>query len=398
MKTCADCGTIVPDDSVYCYACGSRDLNVSIDDEGKAAKTCADCGTIVPEDSIFCYYCGSINLSIAEDEIKVKETKASKKKIWALTAFIMVALLLVTGAIFITIFLRSDKNKVEVKGVTLSFLEPKDGEVFTYDSQDEQGKSIRFELEANGNFDTILIYVDGKLEGKTKDSYTCGNTKVLVKGKHLIVARAVDEKGDLLATASAEIEIKKSQRKAPIASEEAEEYESSEEAGVGSEEKQYFGHVTLKKYSNSSWSFSINYPEEWTITEEDRSYGHRTKWISPDGNVYFLVDSSLRKPNETDPMENPLWQDKNLSKNAPGYTNYGIKRATFKNFPAAKWEFSYISREEDFFFGKTVRKFDFFILTNKYGYAILFAARPEVYETNIQNFIDIILASFTPLD
>ena len=60
-KKCNDCGKEVPEDSVFCQYCGSKNIVVIPEKQEKqrSFKKCMDCGEELPDDSKFCQYCGS---------------------------------------------------------------------------------------------------------------------------------------------------------------------------------------------------------------------------------------------------------------------------------------------------------------------------------------------------
>ena len=75
-KKCNDCGKEVPEDSVFCQYCGSKNIVVIPEkqEEQRSFKKCMDCGRELPEDSKFCQYCGSSNV-VTGNVPKAKESK-----------------------------------------------------------------------------------------------------------------------------------------------------------------------------------------------------------------------------------------------------------------------------------------------------------------------------------
>ena len=61
-RVCLGCGSEIPEDSDFCYACGrwAKDA-LSVDDKGNLLVTeyCLNCGEAMPANSAFCPYCGN---------------------------------------------------------------------------------------------------------------------------------------------------------------------------------------------------------------------------------------------------------------------------------------------------------------------------------------------------
>lgn len=96
MKRCNQCGTILPDDAVFCKKCGA-DLkdpaNYTTVEETSSAENqetdekkehlvrkCNHCGKIVPDDVKFCTYCGS-DLSDPSSYTMVSKTEPEKEDV-----------------------------------------------------------------------------------------------------------------------------------------------------------------------------------------------------------------------------------------------------------------------------------------------------------------------------
>ena len=60
-RVCLGCGSEIPEDSDFCYACGrwAKDA-LNVDDKGNLLVTeyCLNCGEAMPANSAFCPYCG----------------------------------------------------------------------------------------------------------------------------------------------------------------------------------------------------------------------------------------------------------------------------------------------------------------------------------------------------
>jgi serine/threonine protein kinase len=154
----------------------------------------------------------------------------------------------------------------------------------------------------------------------------------------------------------------------------------------------YFAGGAKGTYHNAENAYTINYPAGWTRTEEKRDYGYRVKWWSPDRQMYFLIDASPLAPNETDASVTP----KQLNQSYSSKSGYQLYQITPQGQSACIWEFALTSSEDDFFKGKTVRKYDYFINGSRFGYAILLAGRPQNYSINLQPFLQDIVQNFQP--
>lgn len=66
MKKCISCGKEVPNDSVFCPFCGSKDI--------KDDNACPNCKKIVPTDSVFCPFCGERMIDEEKSEVVITNT------------------------------------------------------------------------------------------------------------------------------------------------------------------------------------------------------------------------------------------------------------------------------------------------------------------------------------
>ncbi len=67
MKKCMSCGKEVPNDSVFCPFCGTKDI--------KDDSTCPICKKIVPSDSAFCPFCGEKIIEDINDKSVILDTE-----------------------------------------------------------------------------------------------------------------------------------------------------------------------------------------------------------------------------------------------------------------------------------------------------------------------------------
>lgn len=76
MKKCVNCGKEVPNDSVFCPFCGSKEI--------KNENICPKCKKAVPIDSMFCPFCGEkITIEEKTDPVFIKnETPIVKEQIY----------------------------------------------------------------------------------------------------------------------------------------------------------------------------------------------------------------------------------------------------------------------------------------------------------------------------
>lgn len=98
MKVCNDCGKELPDDSVFCQYCGSKNIGTKKETlgDGTTNKFCKSCNKNVPNDSEFCPYCGNkniIDLSIANHQEEKVANDISENKNGYKTKFIIACVL-----------------------------------------------------------------------------------------------------------------------------------------------------------------------------------------------------------------------------------------------------------------------------------------------------------------
>lgn len=365
-------------------------------------KLCRDCGNRNPDRSRFCRVCGSGNLvsgsapaegpaGRAGEALPAPPRISRKRLIWGISIASAAVVVGVSLAVVMLLLGRGgDKGTDGGSAVRLALTHPGNGDSFTFDPDASGGASLDVELEVTGEFEAVEIYLDGELADRIlQEPYECRLNDV-TEGSHAIEARAIDAAGGELASDEVLVAVWA----------EAEEEEAArggqgerlEELQAGRE----FANATMEYYTNDAWAFSIACPRGWVRSKEDTAYGHRTKWRSQDGGMYFLVDASNLYPGDEDPVANAYAQDASFKANTPGYVKYGISRETFKGRQECRWELSYPSGEDDFHPGQTIRKFDFFVNGDRHGYAILFAAQPGVYELELRGVIDCILETFEP--
>ncbi len=319
----------------------------------------------------------------------VHEAKKSKTLVAVLSVLLIVIL---TGGIAASLLL------VLGKGMTILITSPGEGESIP-------GSTVKVSLDVKepGKVRKIELYLDSeKIETLTRPPFET-EIEVPAPGSHEIRAAAYNKNGALITEVVRQFEtigeVARETEPGAIPGIETTQEEQETTGGTSPEEvpvvgKDYFSGVLLIKHSNTTWRYSIDYPRGWSFTENVVSYGHRTKWWSPDRRVYFLVDAA-GNPDPV-PFATPRNIDKNNRSKNSSYRCYRIEDTTFKGQPACIYEFSLTSTEDDFFPGKTIRKYDFFVNGTEHGYAILFAARPEDYGESLQSFIDRVIQSFEP--
>jgi hypothetical protein len=353
-------------------------------------KACKNCGKETQDRALFCPVCGLKDLMSKEehvDDLIMKQQ--SKKKGWVKYLAVALGVAIVISVVMtVTIFLmgREAGEKVaDAVEVELDILRPEDNTTSYIDSATQETLDLNVEIACEGNPERIDVYLDDQIKATlVQEPYVCV-IRGIKGGSYIIRAEAKGDSEEVLASSNIKIKIEKQ-------GEDSEASQPSEPSASA-----YFNDMTLMEHNNAQYSYTISYPAGWTREEEVRKYGYRTKWWSPDRSMYFLVDSSRLKPGETDPCETAYSLDREFIKaSTQGYVNYGINRETFKGWPSCRYELGYISSENDFFPGQAIRKYDYFINGSRYGYAVLFAARPGDYEKNLQGFIDVILGNFEP--
>lgn len=356
-------------------------------------KTCKDCGRETKDRAQFCPACGSRNLIAIEESVDDRVVPEQEKRIpWGkYVAVTLVAVVVIGIAVMVTIILtekEGGEKSTDIEEVEVYILKPGDNSTTYIDSTSQGTVDLDVELACEGRPEKILVYLDDQIKATlVEEPYAC-SIKGVKEGSYVIRAEA--EGGDEEILASSNIKI-------TIARPGEEQAEETDTPTPESSEYGYFYTITMQKHHNAEYSYTISCPVGWTRDEEIMDYGYRTKWWSPDRSMYFLVDSSRLKTSEVDPCDTAYSLDREFTRaGTPGYVNYGINRETFKGWPSCRYELGYVSSEDDFFTGQDIRKFDYFVIGSVNGYAILFAARPDVYERNIQSFIEMILNSFEP--
>jgi len=154
----------------------------------------------------------------------------------------------------------------------------------------------------------------------------------------------------------------------------------------------YFAGGAPETYHNAAYSYTINYPTGWRKTEEQRDYGYRVKWWSPDGHMYFLIDASPRGAGD----ETPYSSARGVAQAYEGKAGYRLISMDPPGGSRCIWEFAITCIEDDFYKGQTVHKCDCFFNEGAYSYAVLLAGKPGNYQVNRESFIREILDTFRP--
>jgi hypothetical protein len=154
----------------------------------------------------------------------------------------------------------------------------------------------------------------------------------------------------------------------------------------------YFAGGAPETYHNAAYSYTLNYPTGWRKTEEQRDYGYRVKWWSPDGHMYFLIDASPRGAGD----ETPYSSARGVAQAYEGKAGYRLINMDPPGGSRCIWEFAITCIEDDFYKGQTVHKCDCFFNEGAYSYAVLLAGKPSNYQVNRESFIREILDTFRP--
>lgn len=121
-KKCNSCGKELPEDSLFCQYCGSKDiLSVETQSNNRNFKRCIDCGKELPLDSDFCQYCGSNNIVLVTDldinktdnHTSYDESKKYKKRF---TVVLIIAVCLLCGLLYFV----SMYNEVNLENESLT--------------------------------------------------------------------------------------------------------------------------------------------------------------------------------------------------------------------------------------------------------------------------------------
>ena len=85
MKKCMKCGNEMPDNAVFCTACGTKQAQTSPTDRPKTVTMiCSKCsGTMTVDEehkSLFCPYCGSKELILESDTVKAEQIRSQTQK------------------------------------------------------------------------------------------------------------------------------------------------------------------------------------------------------------------------------------------------------------------------------------------------------------------------------
>lgn len=100
---CLDCNNEIPEDSVFCPYCGSKNIKSSyFDSNNNSYKKCINCEAIVPDDAIYCQYCGKkTDVKQAEAapsfETPAVDTKSKSSKSYFIPFVLVTVLCLLLG-------------------------------------------------------------------------------------------------------------------------------------------------------------------------------------------------------------------------------------------------------------------------------------------------------------
>ena len=114
MKKCLDCGKELPDDSLFCQYCGSKNISESTVEINKQIvyKRCIDCGKELPKDSDFCQYCGSKRVAIinnGNDDSVIKKQKSYKTPF---IVFLIISIVFIILSLYLIDFNNTLQNEL----------------------------------------------------------------------------------------------------------------------------------------------------------------------------------------------------------------------------------------------------------------------------------------------
>lgn len=175
MKVCNDCGKELPDDSVFCPYCGSKNIGTKKETlgDGTTNKFCKSCNKNVPDDSEFCPYCGNkniIDLSIADHQEEKVTNDINENKNGYKTKFIIACVLCAILTLWAVAETNNYNNlQTEIEdintslGITdgdISKLKTKVGTYNTYKNQADTYREKANKYEALSKIENQITYSD----------------------------------------------------------------------------------------------------------------------------------------------------------------------------------------------------------------------------------------------
>jgi hypothetical protein len=123
-------------------------------------------------------------------------------------------------------------------------------------------------------------------------------------------------------------------------------------------------------YADEATGFQVRYPPGWEVSRD----GTRTDFRDPESGTYLRVDWTDAPGDDAA----QAWRDLAVSfaGTHDGYQEIGIEPTTFRDLPAATWEFTYTAGDT------RLHAVDLGMIAGRYGFALYFQARDDRWEAD----------------
>ncbi|HEX21788.1 MAG TPA: zinc ribbon domain-containing protein [Actinobacteria bacterium] len=346
----------------------------------QGAKYCRKCGAQINKEYAYCQKCGTevrivpVSDGLAEPSAKLSPPAQGIKVTTVFPIIIGLFLMFIIVGTVVFAYVNSYVLDKENPQVFIDGLN--NGEKITLEGdKSELKKRIEFTAVDNKKVVKAELYIDGN---KVKTFYNKPyeyDWRTATTGRYTIRAKAYDRAGNVGKSKNISVVVlAKKTQPAPAA------------APISSPDNQRSDSVVpTKLYENSSYIFSLEYPENWSVQEKQYSAEiFRVTFQDPNSDAKFFIDCRTLSADEAakSPMQNLLGLEKVLSKQYSGYQRELMEPTSVNGLDGAKWIFEVTTSDK----GRQKRQDLNFRYSDYYDYAILFSAAPEQYDEKVAVF------------